>query len=415
MSIPLPSPGNFVSSVRATSRTVREAANIQISETSIKRLLLSPAFTRTYHRISTTSHGLALPLNFPSPLSELNLLSILALLNIASGYRVPLHQETGRGAWDTIRAFVFGLYLTSSTGDDADFLSAQGMMNISEAKIAELLGVSLHTERQHETIAGLTVGEVGGPGWEVVQLLKKLLHDTGATLKNSGYRDLGSFVVESLQEGDKAAKGKGEEVAAEVVLERLVRAFPGFQDMGLVDGRPVYCFKKALFLIHGITIRFGSKSPSPFPVPHTSHLPVFTDNVLPSLLIHLGLIDLSAAAQSLSSLFPGAGSEQSLETLLAPAPEASAATAPRKKQPPKDGPTLTTEQAYVLRAAAIDACELIVAYARTMDTAELEPQGLAWIKDITLPDLDMWLWAVAKDREDYRALERFVLRNTLFF
>ena len=76
---------------------------------------------------------------------------------------------------------------------------------------------------------------------------------------------------------------------------------------------------------------------------------------------------------------------------------------------------LTAEQAYILRAAAIDACELIVEYAHSMDAAELEDRGLEWLREITLPDLDTWLWAVAKDRPDYRKLERFVLRNTLFF
>ncbi|KAI0066154.1 hypothetical protein BV25DRAFT_1821040 [Artomyces pyxidatus] len=415
---PLPSSGNFIASIRDTARSLRQAEHITIPESSIRRLLLSPAFTRTYHRISTTSHGLALPLNFPSPLSELNLLSLLSLLNIASGYRIPLHQQTGRGAWDSIRAFVFGLYLTSSTGDVDDLLSAKGMMNIGDSKIAELLGVSLHTERPHETISGVTVGEVGGPGWELTQLLKRLMNETGAMLLNGGYKDLGGFVVEALQEGDKVARQKGEEAAAEVVLERLVRAIPGFQDMAEVNGQPIYCFKKALFLINGVNIRFGSKSPPPFPVPRTSHIPVFTDNVLPSILIHLGVINLSTASSSLSSLFPNAGSEESLASLLAEATEPPATgdkRTPRPKRIPHDGPVLTTDQAYILRAAAIDACELIVEYAHSMDAAELRELGLEWIKEITLPDLDTWIWAVAKDREDYRKLERFVLRDTVFF
>ena len=185
-------------------------------------MLLSPAFTETYHRISSTSHGLALPLNFPSPLSELNLLSILALLNIASGYRVSLHQETGRGAWDSIRAFVYGLYLSSATDGEGDLLSARGMQTLSEAKIAELLGVSLHIERQHESIQALTIGQVGGPGWELVLLLRTLLTETGKILVNGGYPNLGSFVAEALKEGEKASRERSDPAAAaEVVLERV--------------------------------------------------------------------------------------------------------------------------------------------------------------------------------------------------
>ena len=185
-------------------------------------MLLSPAFTETYHRITATSHGLAFPLKFPSLLSELNLLSILALLNMASGYRAPLHRAAGRGAWDSIRAFVFGLYLCSTTDGEGDLLSATGMQTLNEAKIAELLGVSLHTEQQHEHIHGLTIGQVGGPGWELVQLLKTLLDETGKVLVDGGYPNMGSFVAEALKEGARAANEKGDpEIAADVVLERV--------------------------------------------------------------------------------------------------------------------------------------------------------------------------------------------------
>ena len=79
------------------------------------------------------------------------------------------------------------------------------------------------------------------------------------------------------------------------------------------------------------------------------------------------------------------------------------------KEPPKDGPILTQEQSYILRAAAIDACEQIVEVARSLEGV---PE---WVNSITLPELDMWIWAVAKDRRDYRQLGRFVLRNTVMF
>lgn len=172
----------------------------------------------------------------------------------------------------------------------------------------------------------------------------------------------------------------------------------------------IYCFKKALFLIHAIHVRFGSITPPPFPIPLTTGSPVFTDNVLPSMLIHFGIIDLSALP-SLSSLFPGAGSEDNLPTLLKVYEPTSVL-----KALPKEGPVLTSHQAFILRAAAIDACELIVETAHTLTSSSLpSDNSLLWIKDITLPDLDMWIWAVAKDRADYRALERFVLRDTVFF
>ena len=96
------------------------------------------------------------------------------------------------------------------------------MQTLSEAKIAELLGVNLHTERQHEHIHGLTIGQVGGPGWELVQLLKTLLDDTGKVLVNGGYPNLGSFVAEALKEGARMENEKADPaVAADLVLERV--------------------------------------------------------------------------------------------------------------------------------------------------------------------------------------------------
>ncbi|KAH7920925.1 hypothetical protein BV22DRAFT_1073174 [Leucogyrophana mollusca] len=404
----LPASGHYVAAVKESCSSLRQKANISVKPEAIKRLLFSPAFLTSFKRVSA-SHGLAFPLKFPSLLSELNFLSILSLLNFASGYRVPLHEQTGRGAWDNIRAFTFSLFLSSATGQ-GDLLSARGMQTISEQQVAEILGVSVHIERPHETIPAVTVGELGGPIYELVKLISATLNQTGHILQQSGYPDLGSFVAECLKE--RSTDGKA---SLEATLEKLVRAIPAFRDMALVDGQAVYCFKKALFLIHAVTIRFGASPSPPFPIPDTSQAPVFTDNVLPSLLVHLGVLDLSEASYSLSSVFPDAGSDEKLSTLLGVQPLPSDVPTPStKKAPPKGGPVLTSAQAYILRAAAVDACELIVEYARAMDTATLD-DDVKWVKDITLPDLDMWLWAVAKDRPDYRKLERFVLQDTIFF
>jgi hypothetical protein len=72
---------------------------------------------------------------------------------------------------------------------------------------------------------------------------------------------------------------------------------------------------------------------------------------------------------------------------------------------------LTSEQSYALRAAAIYACEAIVSTARSLSIPD---QDLLWVNSITLPELDGWLWAGAKDRVDYRRLGRFSLINTEF-
>lgn len=175
----------------------------------------------------------------------------------------------------------------------------------------------------------------------------------------------------------------------------------------------IYCFKKALFLIHAISIRFGSLSPLPFPIPDTSSIPVFSDNVLPSLLIHLGVIRLPSDSQ-LSHLFPEAGCEEVLPHLLG-TPEPTEEAVRQPKAEPKEGPRVTAKQSYILRAAAIDACQLIVDTAHSLDTASLEEKNLTWLSKLTLPDLDLWIWSAAKDRADYRALVRFADQDTCYF
>lgn len=143
------------------------------------------------------------------------MLSVLSLLNFGSGYRVPLHAATGRGAWDTMRALVLSLYLGSTSGED-DLLSAKGMKKISPATVAELLRVDVHVERPHETLPGVTVGELGGPLYELVKLITDVLNETGRLLVDYGYPNLGSFVLAALEEGKKAGDAQ-----LEVVLERV--------------------------------------------------------------------------------------------------------------------------------------------------------------------------------------------------
>ncbi|KIK68824.1 hypothetical protein GYMLUDRAFT_236727 [Collybiopsis luxurians FD-317 M1] len=394
MAPPFPEPDSLLSDIRTSSRSVRENAGIVIRPQSIERLLGSPSFLTSFQRVST-QHGLALPLNFSSPLDELNVISILSLLNFGSGYRVPLHAETKRGAWDNIRLLVLSMYIGSTGGSEDDLLSANGMQRMSESKVAELMRVNVYIEKPHKEIPGVTIGELGGPLYELVKLISGVLVQTGELLEKASYPSLGSFVLEALKEGARKTKTQVSDV--QVVLNRLIRFIPAFQDSYVVDERPVYLYKKALFLAHAVSIRFGSMSSPPFPIPDTSRLPVFSDNVLPSLLVHLGIIE----SPLLQSIFADAGSEQKLISLLAEPSDGSAS-------PPTEGPILSTDQAYILRAAAVDACEMIIEKAHELNNPE-------WLKNIQLPELDMWLWSIAKDRSDYRKLERFVLRDTIFF
>ena len=163
-----------------------------------------------------------MPLKFPSVAAEVNLVSILSLLNFAHGYRVPLRRATGRGAYDTIRALIFSIYLSSdSDAGDGGPMSAKGMCSISSAAVADLMQLAnhMHVERPHPTIPALTVGQLGGPLYELVGLVTKVLNETGDFLVKGGYPDLGSYVLEALKEGERVGHEKGVDV--ETVLSQV--------------------------------------------------------------------------------------------------------------------------------------------------------------------------------------------------
>jgi hypothetical protein len=102
-----------------------------------------------------------------------------------------------------------------------DLLSAEGMQSITDVKVAELMGVDIYVERPHESIPGVTVGEPGGPMYELVALISSTLKETGKVLKEGGYFDLGIFMVEALKAGEKARDDENPEKELEVVIERV--------------------------------------------------------------------------------------------------------------------------------------------------------------------------------------------------
>ncbi|PVF93836.1 hypothetical protein CPB86DRAFT_789718, partial [Serendipita vermifera] len=306
-----------------------------------------------------------MPLQFPTTLSEINLISVLSILNFAHTYRVPLKKATGRGAYDSIRALMFGLYLSSD--DDSDLLSAKGLKELSSARIAELMQLTnhIHVEKSHPTIPGLTIGELGGPLYEMVSAITNVLNETGSILVTGGHASLGEFVLASLKKGKLDDEENGR-VDPEVVLDELIRTFPAFQDVGVFNGKPVYVFKKALFLLHALVLRFGSEGKRVIPLPDTSDLPIFSDNVIPSMLVHFGILNLSATTvPSLRTAFPNPTVTQNLAYVPSATNRVDGETPSKADSTP--GPELSEEAAYVLRAAAIDACEMIVRRARGLN------------------------------------------------
>ena len=183
----------------------------QINQNAVEKLLLSPAFATSFERLKA-NHGQLLPLKYPSIATELNVMSILTVLNTASGYRVSLHKATGRGAYDNIKMLVMALYLSSTV--EVDYMSVRGMVALDQQKVADLMGVLKHirVEAPHKTLPGVVVGELGGPIFELVRLITRILNETGEALQGGGYPDLGTFLLEALE------KAKGD---PDVVLQQV--------------------------------------------------------------------------------------------------------------------------------------------------------------------------------------------------
>jgi hypothetical protein len=211
---PLPLCGQFVNAVidHVHDWTLADFG-ITVDDKAIDDLLHSPALIETFPRLSNDL-VIALPLKFSTVSAELNVISVLSLLNFASGYRMPLRNATGRGAWDTMRYLVLALYLESNSNEN--LLSAKGMAHIDVTKIATLLNINIHTESAHPTIPGLVVGEMGGPLFEICDLIRSVLNETGSILLQQGYPDFGSFVLECFKEGSKTP-----DMALDIIVERV--------------------------------------------------------------------------------------------------------------------------------------------------------------------------------------------------
>lgn len=164
-------------------------------------------------------------------------------------------------------------------------------------------------------------------------------------------------------------------------------------------------FKKALFMLHALVVRFGNETPPKIPLPDTSQLPIFSDNVIPSMLVHFGILDLSGA--DLPKLRDAYGTLTVTENLNYVPPTNGGA----RENDPEDiqaemaeGPELSVEEAYVLRAAAVDACEMIIQEAKTLEAGGT---GEELLGSVGLPGLDGWLWSVAKEGRFRSSLSRF--------
>ncbi|KAG0370800.1 hypothetical protein BC939DRAFT_476203 [Gamsiella multidivaricata] len=352
-------PSNLYASVFETSKQCRERSNIKVERDAITRFLTN--LTQESWSKHSIANGMSFPLRFESLEQEVNILSLIDILNTGHGFRKELHEDSDRGAFETI---VFGAmsFHISNTPTTAVRLS-----KLTAWEVGSHFGITMQkdmpSELEHVTLSKPSVAS------KLAGQIQGVLNETGRILQEKGFETLGAFVIDAA----KRAQGSGEKFA-----EILINTFPAFQDYAEIDGQTVYIFKKALLLASSLERRFAATEKI-FAFTDIKDSPIFADNVIPSLMAHLGILIL---------------------------PD-------NLKHAIEEGGVTTVEESYRLRAAAIDGCREIVEIANNSKESKVGSVNYGE-KGMLNVDLDVYLWRVAKEPQ-YRKLPRFACKDTIFF
>lgn len=157
--------------------------------------------------------------------------------------------------------------------------------------------------------------------------------------------------------------------------------------MALVDGRPVYLFKKIQLLTQDLYERFSTSHPEMFNFYDIDELTIFSNNVIPTILHHLNIIRLD---------IPADGTPRQIDIINS------------LQEDLRTGRETTTERSYVFRATAVDACEIIV------QTAKNSPNAPPFVRNMTAEQMDAYFWQLAK-KGILRDIVRFSDPNSIFF
>lgn len=142
-------------------------------------------------------------------------MTLLELLNFCSGYQTDLKRLTGRGAMDTIRAFILSLHISRSD------LSPKGLESVTFEDVATMMQVPVTEDVEHENVRGVIV-EKRNSLWKMVGQVRDVMVETGGVLRVGGHASLGGLVVECA----RRSKIEGKEgVSASVFVHHVTLHF----------------------------------------------------------------------------------------------------------------------------------------------------------------------------------------------
>ncbi|KAJ2063820.1 hypothetical protein GGI17_001452 [Coemansia sp. S146] len=292
----------------------------------------------------------SLPLVFDNQAQNLNLIAILDLLQIGSGFRRELHEAVKRGASDTINFGCMSMHI-SQTPLDARGLQALTLGDISRNFGIPLLGKERPMSEGNTAVMISEASELR----PLAEIILGILQDTGRRLEQSGFASFADFIIKTCVEKPTAAN----------LVQKLVTAFPSLRDAASIGGQPVYLFKKAQLIAYDICQKFG-KEDSMFGFPDIGDMTLFADNVVPAVVQHHGLIDPCS----------------SIRAKIA------------------SGQELTLQETTAMRAASIVAAQLVV------DCANSPSSGFkAGAIPVNQATLDNFWWYEGKEPE-LRSIQR---------
>eukprot|EP00833_Pecoramyces_ruminatium_P014853 jgi/Orpsp1_1/1188885/evm.model.d7180000067948.1 len=301
----------------------------------------------SFGKYYNTNNPLKVPLKFDTLEEELNFVALNALLAFGSGWRNELHEACNRGAANTIKFGIISMHISKMQYGTINHMANLTITDISSIFQIPLLG----EEETKENMPGVTVSTQHCLR-EFAEKLQYVFHKTALDLKKGGYRSLAQFVMYLIN------STKNEVNRAEVILKGIINVLTVFQDSAVINGKEIFIFKKAQLFVYTLYKAFHKKYPL-FDIKGIEKLTIFADNVIPTILIDLGILKVS------SQILKAIEEKENMSK---------------------------TNMDVKLRAVSIVACEKIV--------NKLKEQNITYMNnEILETDIDTYIWNLGKEEK----------------
>ncbi|KAI9217006.1 hypothetical protein BC828DRAFT_392226 [Blastocladiella britannica] len=295
----IPGPSTVFADVHASCARLASAHGLEFNADAARTWIASTLTPDVYKGAMDHSFP-PLPLRFDSHLDHANFLAVRALLNFGSGYRTILKDLTGRGAWECIQYLCLSLHL------DPHPLDARRMADLTAADLASLTNIPTHVDQPTPT-PGIVMS-VPSPALPLLNELTRVLNETGNILRDRGYASMGQWLLREIGDDRSAAR----------LVSALASTFPAFADTWPLptdavnggDDQPTYILKKAEFLAMDLFVSIPELPAVQWT--DVADIAIPSDNVIASVLVHLGILRVPQTDEWAERLPQGGGDTKAI-------------------------------------------------------------------------------------------------------